>query len=187
MLGLVLAAVGIGLTASTGDPIWDVIFSASIAVLLGLIAFYLGYVNIRYLLDVRDLEAEAAFRAVIAEHNEVERFHDLRSIVVDEKSTVLVAEIELREEAIVPGLIQNIRLRRDSVLETLPQARREQEGVRDYVSSRAAVEATLTRTEEIVDELEAEIRRRAPQVCHITIEVQGIAAVVETTPEVSTA
>ncbi|VAX08312.1 hypothetical protein MNBD_GAMMA26-527 [hydrothermal vent metagenome] len=45
MIGLALAIMGIGLTAVTGNGIWDVGFSALIAIMLGGLAFYLGLVN----------------------------------------------------------------------------------------------------------------------------------------------
>jgi len=96
MLGLVLAALGI---------------VALIALMLGGIAFYLGFVNMRFLADIRDPEAEAIFREVVKKHPEVERYHDLRSIIIDEAHTVLIAEIELREEAIVADLYDRIRWR----------------------------------------------------------------------------
>ncbi|NHZ71437.1 MAG: AAA family ATPase [Proteobacteria bacterium] len=71
-LGVLLAASGILLTAFTGNPYWDIGFSAVIAVLLGLTAFFLGAVNMRYLADVRDTGAEATFVDIVAHHAEVE-------------------------------------------------------------------------------------------------------------------
>jgi len=180
MLGLTLAALGIVLTAFTGHAEYDILFSALIALMLGAIAFYLGFVNMRYLADVRDNEAEAVFRAVAADHPEVERYHDLRSVVIDENHTVLVAEIELREEAMVPGLYDRIQLRCREILDGVPSARAEDPGLRHWATARASVEAVIARTEEIIDELEAAVRKRLPRVSHITLEVQGV--VQESTP-----
>ena len=175
MLGLVFAATGIILTAVTGQEEYDIIFSVMIALMLAVIAFYLGYVNMRFLADVRDEKAETAFRQVVEAHKEVERHHDLRSIIIDENHTILVAEIELREEAIVPGLYAQIAKRRDTILQTVPSDRRENRELRCYATARAAVESSLARAERIIDELEAEVRTLAPQVSHITVEVEGIA------------
>lgn len=176
MLGLALAATGIGLSAYTGDGIWDVGFSAIIAVMLGMIAFYLGWTNMRFLADMRDNKAENALMQVVREHPEVERIHDLRSIVVDENNTVLVAEIELREEAIVPGLHEQIIREQNRILEQLPPDRRAAEQVICYARSRAAIQVTLARTEQIIDELEAAVREIIPRVSHITLEVEGISS-----------
>ncbi|MDH3691551.1 MAG: cation diffusion facilitator family transporter [Gammaproteobacteria bacterium] len=97
--GVLFAAIGIGLTVWLHDPIWDITFSVLIALMLGVVAFFLGAVNMRYLTDVRDEKAEEAFCRVVARHPDIERFHDLRSIIVDNTNTVLVAEIELSEQA----------------------------------------------------------------------------------------
>ncbi len=183
MLGLLLAATGIGLSAYTGDGIWDVGFSALIAVMLGIIAFYLGWTNMRFLADMRDNKAENALIQVVQEHQEVERIHDLRSIVLDENNTVLVAEIELREEAIVPGLQERIEQEQEKILQQIPSERRETEQVICYAKSRAAVQATLARAEQIIDELEAAVRELVPRVSHITLEVEGISPIDPTEPQ----
>ncbi|MCP4126177.1 MAG: cation diffusion facilitator family transporter [Gammaproteobacteria bacterium] len=176
MLGLVLAATGIGLSAVTGNGIWDIGFSALIAVMLGMIAFYLGWTNMRFLADMRDTKAEAALMQVVQEHKEVERIHDLRSIIVDENHTLLVAEIELREESIVPGLQEQISKTQKQILQQIPADRRHSEQVVCYANSRAAVQVTLARAEQIIDELEAAVREIVPRVSHITLEVEGISS-----------
>lgn len=175
MLGLVLAAAGVLLTAVTANGVWDVGFSALIALLLGVVAFYLGWANMRFLTAVRDSGAEQAMAAVVADHPEVERVHDIRSVVVDEANTVLVAEVELREEAMVPGLFEQMVARRERLMAGVPRERRQDERLGRYITARASVEATLARTEAVIDELTAEVRSRAPQVSHVTIEVEGLA------------
>jgi len=179
-LGVLLASTGILLSVFTGNPYWDIGFSMSIAVLLGLTAFFLGGVNMRFLADVRDRGAEAAFAAIVSEHQEVERYHDLRSIIIDDVHTVLVAEVELREEAIVAGLQERMAAFEKGYLSTLPGARQGDKKLRDYCRTRAAAQATLERTEMIVEELARTIRQRLPRIKHVTIEVEGIA----TTPGV---
>jgi zinc transporter 9 len=174
-LGVLLAATGILLSVYTGNPYWDIGFSMVIAALLGLTAFFLGSVNMRFLADVRDHGAEAAFAEVVGEHREVERYHDLRSIIIDDQHTVLVAEVELREEALVAGLKQRMLDSENSYLAMLPDDRREDESLRDYCRIRAAAQATLERTEEIIEELAMTIRQRLPRVQHVTLEVEGIA------------
>jgi len=112
---------------------------------------------------------------VTAAHAEIENIHDLRSIIIDESRTVLVAEIELREEAITQELHDQISQRRDQILKLVSSDRREEENVKRYAITRSSIETVLTRTEQIIDELEAEIKQRLPRVEHITLEVQGIA------------
>ena len=174
--GVIFAASGIMLTHLTGNPLWDIGFSVVIAVMLGFTAFFLGMVNMRYLTDVRDHDAEQAFREIVGQHDEVEDYHDLRSVIIDDANTVVVAEIEMREEAMMRGLPERIKRHQQSMMDKVPSKRRKQEGVEAYVCNRASVQATLERTEEIIDELEVELRQRCPQVAHLTLEVQGIAA-----------
>ena len=175
MIGLVFAALGIGLSAVTGNYHWDIGFSVLIAAMLGLIAIFLGIVNMRFLSDIRDTAAEALFSEIANSHPEVERFHDLRSIVIDDEHTVLVAEIELREEAILNGLQQSIDAHHRRLLDVVPAKRADDPALRIYIHNRAAVQATLERTEQIIEELVTEIRQRLPRVFHVTIEVEGIA------------
>jgi zinc transporter 9 len=176
VFGVLLAITGIGLTRLTGNGIWDVSFSVMIALVLGVAAVILGAINMRFLTDVRDSKAEAVFVDIVLSHRGIERFHDLRTMVIDDQHTVLVAEVELREEVVLTGLHQRIAAQEEDLLLQVQEARQEEPALREYIADRAAVQATLARTEEIIDDLEHQIRQRCPQVSHVTIEVQGIAA-----------
>jgi len=175
MIGLAFAALGIGLASYTGNYHWDIGFSVLIALMLGFIAIFLGRINMRYLADVRDSMAESIFAEVVKNHPEVERFHDLRSIILDDNNTILVAEVELREETVINGLQEAIDLHEKNLLALVPNERSAQPAVRVYIHNRAAVQATLERTEQIVEELVENIKTRLPRVSHVTIEVEGIA------------
>ncbi|OMH25845.1 cation diffusion facilitator family transporter [Motiliproteus sp. MSK22-1] len=174
MLGLIMAACGIILAEITGNPLWDILFSGAIAVMLGMIAFYLGYVNMKYLVDIRDTKAEQVFSAIATSHSEVESYHDIRSIIIDETNTVLVAEIELREESMVSGMHQQIQKERELLLQSVPSSKLNDQALNDYINSRAAVQAILARTEQIVSDLEKDLRAQVQSVSHVTIEVKGI-------------
>ncbi|WP_081847956.1 cation diffusion facilitator family transporter [Microbulbifer sp. HZ11] len=173
--GVILAATGIGLTQTTGNPMWDIGFSVSIAVMLGLTAIFLGMINMRYLTNIRDKDAERAFHEIIKHHREVERYHDLRSVIVDDTHTVVVAEIEVREEVLMRGMNDRIDRHEQQLLERVAEHRRN-DAVLEYAETRAIVQATLEATEELIDELEAELKQRCPRVFHLTIEIDGIAA-----------
>jgi zinc transporter 9 len=179
VLGLLLATMGIGLAELTGDPRWDIAFSVMIAVLLALIAVFLGIVNMRFLTDIRDPAAEQALKEVVEAHWEVERYHDVRSIVVDERNTILVAEIELREEAVINGLQETIDRFADRILDSIPGDKRQKPGIEEYVKTRATVQATIERTERIIEELVENVKQIVPRVSHATIEVEGIATPAE--------
>jgi len=178
--GVLLAGAGITLTHISGSPTWDIAFSVMIALLLGVAAFFLGAVNMRLLTDVRDKQAEVIFRQVVADHQEVERYHDLRSIVLDDEHTILVAEIELREEAVTAALQPRIAYYEQQYLGMISGARQDDQKIQDYCCARAAAQATLERTEIIIEELAAEVKAQLPRVHHVTIEVEGIATLPET-------
>ncbi|WP_193164498.1 cation diffusion facilitator family transporter [Microbulbifer hainanensis] len=173
--GVLLAASGIGLTHMTGNPMWDIGFSVLIALMLGITAIFLGIVNMRFLTSIRDHDAEYAFEDIVSNHREIERFHDLRSIIVDDTHTVVVAEIELREEVLMTDMRESIAAHERELLERVPEQRRS-DAVREYAETRAIIQATLERTERVIDELEAELKARCPQVFHLTVEVEGLAA-----------
>ena len=44
----------------------------------------------------------------------------------------------------------------------------------EILSDRMLIQATLERTEQIIDELELRLREQCPRVSHVTIEVEGI-------------
>lgn len=172
--GVVMAGAGITLARITGNHLWDIGFSVVIAVMLGITAFFLGMINMRYLTSIRDPDAEAAFRKLVASHGEVERFHDLRSVIIDDAHTVVVAEVELREEVMIANMRERIEAHERNILEMVPEDRRDEKLVQ-YAETRAVIQATLERTEEIIDELEADLKKDCRQVSHLTIEVEGIA------------
>ena len=128
----------------------------------------------RFLSDVRDQEAEETFRLIVDAHKEIERYHDLRSIVIDDRNTVLVAEIELKEESIVSALREGITQHRAESSIRITDLDGGEPGRVEFLSDRALVKATLERTEQIIDELELRLREQCPRVSHVTIEVEGI-------------
>ena len=124
--------------------------------------------------DVRDQEAEETFRLIADAHKDIERYHDLRSIVIDDRNTVLVAEIELKEESIVSTLRERMTQHRADSSVGITDLDNGEPGRVELLSDRALVQATLERTEQIIDELELRLREQCPRVSHVTIEVEGI-------------
>ncbi|MDH3355685.1 MAG: cation transporter, partial [Chromatiales bacterium] len=175
VFGLSLAMTGIGLSYVTGNPLWDVLFSGIIALLLGVVAIFLLVINAKYLTAIRDNRAEQSFIDVVNDYPEIERYHDLRSIVIDESNTILVAEVEIREESMMAGLVGEIDELIEEMILTLPESKKSDDKVITYIRTRAAVESTLKRTETIIEDIVARVKSRSPQVSHCTIEVEGIA------------
>ena len=175
VIGALLAAIGITLTHVTGVVFWDIVFSVVIAVMLGVTAVFLGMINMRLLSDVRDQEDEETFRLVVDAHPEFERYHDLRRIVIDNHNTVLVAGIELKGESIASVLRERIKQQRAAFSSIeIADLDNGKFGRVQFLSDRALVQATLERTEQIIDELELRLREECSRVSHVTIEVEDI-------------
>jgi zinc transporter 9 len=81
----------------------------------------------------------------------------------------------LREEALIANMKERIEAHEQALLERVPENRRD-EKMREYAETRAVIQATLERTEKIIDDLEVDLKQRCPQVFHLTVEVEGIAA-----------
>jgi cation diffusion facilitator family transporter len=160
MIGILLAIIGITLSYLTGNPVWDILFSSLIAILLGIAAVFLGRVNMIYLSDIRHLEIENYFTKICSEHNEVELCHDVKSIVMDENNIVLVAEVEVKEEALMDKIKLDIEHEKSQISEN--------DEMRD---EKSAVYATVRRIDHIIENLTNQLQQKHPQVRSVTIEV----------------
>lgn len=106
ILGLLLAAIGMALSAYTGSAIFDGIAAILIGILMGGLAFFLATSNRKYLLNRSDETlntfAENAWRNMPT----VQDVHHVRSVVLSPEKSLLVAEVELREEALFANMSQ---------------------------------------------------------------------------------
>jgi cation diffusion facilitator family transporter len=96
LVGLVLAAAGIGLHQATGDPMWDALGSIAIGLLLGGVALLLISRNRRYLLGAGPTDAyrRQVGRMLLA-HPEIERVTALYLEFSGPGMLFLVAAIDL--------------------------------------------------------------------------------------------
>jgi cation diffusion facilitator family transporter len=96
LLGILLAAVGIGLHQATGNPVWDAVASIAIGVLLGLVAVFLMRRNMEYLVgtgtspELRDQVLE-----LLLGHREVQRVTYLHLEYVGPRRMFAVAAVDL--------------------------------------------------------------------------------------------
>lgn len=143
VLGLVVALIGMGLAAWTGSAIFDGIAAICIGLLMGVLAVFLASTNRKYLLNRSDGPAnELATRAWQADQK-VQRVQRVNSIVLSPDDTLLMAEVELREEAIFADM---------SAAEVAQAIR------------------FMRRLDNIRRELEDDVTRVAPEAKHIFIE-----------------
>jgi len=96
LLGLIIAATGIGLHQATGDPVWDAIGSIAIGLLLGGVALLLINRNRRYLLGAAPSPAyrRQTVEALLS-HPEIERVTALYLEFSGPGKLFLVASVDL--------------------------------------------------------------------------------------------
>ena len=96
LIGLVLAALGLGLHEVTGSPIPDAIASIAIGLLLGVVALVLINRNRRFLVgEVADPRIKAATIKALLAMPDVSRVTYLRLEIVGPRQVSLIADVDL--------------------------------------------------------------------------------------------
>ncbi|MFQ5581712.1 MAG: cation diffusion facilitator family transporter [Mariprofundaceae bacterium] len=98
VFGLLLALAGMGLAALTGSAIFDAIAAILIGLLMGALAFFLAKVNRKYLLNISDQRLDQVAEEIWQGDERIQAVHRVNSIVLSPDESVLMAEVELREE-----------------------------------------------------------------------------------------
>lgn len=157
VLGVLLAAAGIGASYFTGLDVFDSIASLVIGVLLGLVAFILVSENRELLLGraVPD-GVEDRFVDVVLDHPSVRSVRDVKTRELTPESYILKAEITFDNDYIAEKLAVSSQ---DISFEHRERALRRV----------SAIVTDLIATE--IQALEVSIRERIPQAKHIDIEV----------------
>ena len=100
LVGLVLAALGLGLTVLTGDPSYDAAASIAIGVLLGVLATLLAVETKSLLIgEAASPDDQAAIRSAIADGPEVDRLIHLRTQHLGPEELLVAAKIDLSPPA----------------------------------------------------------------------------------------
>jgi cation diffusion facilitator family transporter len=123
LVGILLAATGIGLHQATGNAVWDALGSVAVGVLLGFVAVFLMGRNMDYLLGQRispDLRARVIER--LLEHPQIDRLTYLHAEYVGPQRLFVVAAVDLTGEDREPSLAVRLRqveaeIERDPLIE----------------------------------------------------------------------
>jgi len=100
VFGLLLALLGMGLSAWTGSAVFDGLAAILIGLLMGFLAVFLARTNRKYLINHADPVLDVAARELWQQDEKVQRVQRISSIVLSPDESVLMAEVELREEAL---------------------------------------------------------------------------------------
>ncbi|MCC3761964.1 cation diffusion facilitator family transporter [Glycomyces sp. TRM65418] len=100
LIGLVLAAVGLGLTEITGSPLYDGLASVLIGVLLIVVAVLLGHANLSLLIG-RSLPPRfrAAVRADLETGEDIDAVQELLTLQLGPASVLIAARVDFRDGA----------------------------------------------------------------------------------------
>ncbi|MDX8390050.1 MAG: cation transporter [Mariprofundaceae bacterium] len=147
MLGLFLALIGMSLSATTGSNVFDGIAALAIGLLMGIMAFFLAGINKKYLIDVADHKLDADATKLWHDDPRVQRLQRVNSIVLSPEDSMLLAELELREESLFT----------DMTPEEITQAIR-----------------FMKRLDDLRRDLESAVHAQSPQARHIFIEFVGL-------------
>ena len=123
LVGLVLAALGLGLTVVTGDPSYDAAASIAIGVLLGVLATLLAVETKSLLIgEAASPDHLTAIRSAIAEGPEVDRLIHLRTEHLGPEELLVAAKIDLSPQA-EPDTARAIDRVEARIRARVPQAR----------------------------------------------------------------
>ncbi|MDX8403520.1 MAG: cation diffusion facilitator family transporter [Mariprofundaceae bacterium] len=147
MVGLVLALLGMAASAYTGSTVFDGVAALAIGVLMGLLAFFLATVNKKYLINAADPAMDSLVSEIWKTDERIQRLQLVNSIVISPEESVLMAELELREEELFADMSEE---------------------------EVARAVTFMKRQDDIRRALETEVRRVSPQAKHIFIEFVGL-------------
>lgn len=110
LIGILLAATGIGLHQATGDPVYDAVASIAIGVLLAVVAIFLMRRNMDYLLG-ESVGSELRDRVVarLYEHPEIDRVTYVHVEYVGPQKLFVVAAVDLVGDDPEPHLALRFR------------------------------------------------------------------------------
>ncbi|MDX8388564.1 MAG: cation diffusion facilitator family transporter, partial [Ghiorsea sp.] len=100
VMGLLLALAGMILSVYTGSPLFDIAAALGIAALMGFLAIFLAMTNKKYLINVSDESTNGVAEKAWSNNAQVQKVHHVSSIVLSPEESIVMAELELREEAL---------------------------------------------------------------------------------------
>jgi cation diffusion facilitator family transporter len=96
LVGLVLAALGLGLHQLTGQAFWDAGAAIAIGVLLAVVAYLLGRDTKEMLIgEAAPAAVRDGIRAELADHAEVDRVLDVRTMLLGPEALLVAARLDM--------------------------------------------------------------------------------------------
>jgi zinc transporter 9 len=161
VLGLVLAAIGIGASYSTGNPAFDSMASILVGLLLGYIALHLVWQNREMLIGKAVPDGvEDTFVRLLRQRPTVREVRDVKSRLITPEIYKLKAEVTFDPTFLAARL--------DGALPKDPKAL---SGAEREATLRSIADEALKAISGEIDEIEVAVRAVIPEAKHIDIEV----------------
>jgi cation diffusion facilitator family transporter len=124
LLGLVLALFSVGLTAITGDPLWDAIGTLCIGVLLILVAIVLGIETKSLLVgEGANVNDHDAIIAAIEAGDEVEKLIHMKTLYLGPDEMLVAAKVALSSDKLIRNAASDIDQIEIRIRAAVPEAR----------------------------------------------------------------
>jgi divalent metal cation (Fe/Co/Zn/Cd) transporter len=96
LVGLLLAALGLGLHQLTGQAFWDAAAAIAIGVLLAVVAYLLGRDTKEMLIgEAAPAPVRDGIRTELADHPEVDRVLDVRTMLLGPEALLVAARLDM--------------------------------------------------------------------------------------------
>ena len=96
LIGLLLAALGLGLHQLTGQAYWDAAAAIAIGVLLAVVAYLLGRDTKEMLIgEAAPAPVRDGIRSELADHQEVDRVLDVRTMLLGPEALLVAARLDM--------------------------------------------------------------------------------------------
>jgi cation diffusion facilitator family transporter len=123
--GLLVAAVGISLSALTGEAAFDAAASVIIGLILLVVAFLLGRENAQLLIgEGVDPQSRAAIEKAIGEVDDVENLIELLTMHLSPDEVLVTADVRFRDDLSTEEIARTVDRVEEAIREVAPEATR---------------------------------------------------------------
>ena len=165
VLGVVIAAVALGIAYVTGDGRWDGIASITIGLLMGFLAFFLIKKNKDNLVGKSvDAQKRAAIRKILEDDAVVENIEGMKAVVMGAETARLAANIEFDGRAVAENVLEDVDL--DAVWEEINSKDELEEYLKGFGGQ------VTDQLGDEIDRVETAIRKAVPGLTSINLEAE---------------
>lgn len=166
ILGVMMAAMCIGLTQITGNAVWDSLASLLVGILLAVVAIVLVVQNRRFLtIHAVDADIQKKIQDVISSHGTLESTGGFRAVMLGVDSYHVSAGLDFDGRKVAARILT------EQDLAEAKAAASDDEQLKKWIGEFS--ERITQQVAKEIDEIETKIREVAPQAVRIQLESKG--------------